>query len=156
MSLETALAENTAAVKDLISITKDLMSLRGDAVEKVTAAMKGDKSAKSKDEPKQNISSSPEDRKDPANPDPREGLRELIADYVKGTDREEERAARKDKVKKLLNHEKIKKADVSDAKGADDIMDGSVELFRDQVKKLIAKGDVTTPPEKKSDDLDDI
>ena len=46
-------------------------------------------------------------------------------------------------------------ADVADAKNVDDIMESAIGLFKDQIAKLVAKGDITTPPAApKSDDLD--
>jgi hypothetical protein len=150
MSLETALAETNAAIKDLIATLKADTALRQEAVNKLTAATNG-KEKKAAADPKPNISASPEDRKDPSDDDagktadPREGLKELVAKYIGGTDREEERAARKEKIKKLLNHEAIKKPDVETAKGADDIKDASIDLFVKNVNGLIKQGDLTAP-----------
>lgn len=163
MTLEAAINENTAVLKDLLSATKDLLSLRTEALEKVggaiSAAGKGAGKGKEKEESKANISTSPEDRKNPeevggaTGANPYEGIKELIASYVTGTDRPEEREARKGKVKALLNHEKIKKAGVADPKSADDIMEAAVPLFKDQMEKLKAKGDLTQPAKAESDDL---
>lgn len=162
MGLEQAIAENTAAIRDLIAISTKLHDLRADAIEKVTTAASAstkpkDKPAETKkaDEPKPNISANPEDRKDP-NDNPYEGVKELIAGYLTGTDREEERTARKEKIKALLNHEKIVKAGLAADRKPDvsDIRPESVDLFKDQIAKLTAKGDITTPPASKSDDLD--
>lgn len=159
MSLEQALAENTAAVKELIGISKELLAVRTEALEKVgTAAVsttkKADKPAADakKTEDKPQISTSPENRTE----NPYEGIKELIAEYIGGTDREEERAARKEKVKALLNHEKIKKPDLpADARpDASNIKEDAIDLFKDQIGKLKAKGDITEPPKKASDDLD--
>ena len=156
MSLEQALAENTAAIRELAAITKDLLAVRVDAIEKVGAAAASTKTStkKAAEETKANISASPEDRKDPASDNPYEGIKEIIAGYIGGTQREEERAARKAKVKALLNHEKVKKADVSDASAVDHIMESAIDLFKSQMRKLVEKGDLTEAPAPKSDDLD--
>ncbi|TGW07070.1 hypothetical protein EN788_38790, partial [Mesorhizobium sp. M2D.F.Ca.ET.145.01.1.1] len=119
MSLEAVIAEHTAALKEstaatnaLLAATKDLLSLRTDAVEKVTAAVaatgKGKDKAKDdagkKDETKGEdagkgqISTDPENRTNPY-----EGIKDLIAGYITGTDRPEEREARKEKMRNLLN-----------------------------------------------------
>lgn len=157
MSLETAIAENTAALKDLITTIKSDMSLRSDVVKRLEAkdaGSKGAASTKKADEAKPNISTG-EERKDPAETDPREGLRELVAKYLSGTDREDERTARKEKVKALLNHDKIRKPDVEKgkAKGADDIMDDAIETFKKNLNAQIEKGDITPAPKAADDDL---
>ncbi|RVC70421.1 hypothetical protein EN759_04185 [Mesorhizobium sp. M00.F.Ca.ET.038.03.1.1] len=166
MSLEAAIAEHTAALKantavntELLAATKDLLALRNDAIDKVSAAVNSGKGAKGKttettttetksdDAGKGQISTSGEDRKNPY-----EGVKELIAGYLGEIDRPEEREARKAKIKSLLNHEKIKKADVADATAVDHIKEDAVDLFKDQIAKLKAKGALTEP--KKSDDLE--
>lgn len=167
MSIETALAENTAAILKLVAATDSLLALRTDAIEKVTTAVnaasgKGAKATEAKkddakkDEPKGDdagkgqISTNPEDRKNPY-----EGIKELIAEYVTEIDRPEEREARKQKMRDLLNHEKIKKADVEKATSADHIREDAIELFKKNVAGLKAKGAITQPAEVKKDD-DDI
>ncbi|PBB41740.1 hypothetical protein CK222_21530 [Mesorhizobium sp. WSM3866] len=162
MSLEAAIAENTAVMKDLLAATKDLLALRNDAIDKVSAAVNNSgKGAKGKadtaattttetkgdDAGKGQISTSGEDRKNPY-----EGIKELIAGYLVEIDRPEEREARKAKIKALLNHEKVKKADVADATAVDHIKEDAIDLFKDQIAKLKAKGALTEP--KKSDDLE--
>ncbi|RWX70424.1 hypothetical protein EN780_03250 [Mesorhizobium sp. M4B.F.Ca.ET.089.01.1.1] len=168
MSLEAALAEHTAALKantainaDLLAATKDLLALRNDAIDKVSAAVNNGKGAKDKktdtaatenkvgeDAGKGQISTSPENRANPY-----EGIKELIAGYLTEIDRPEEREARKEKIRNLLNHEKIKKPDVEKATAADHIKEDAIDLFKDQIAKLKAKGALTEPA-KKSDDLD--
>ncbi|MER8924290.1 hypothetical protein [Mesorhizobium sp. M0859] len=161
MSIETAIAENTAAVLKLVAVTESLLSLRTEAFEKVGAAVTAaGKGTAAKDKPKAddkpkdngNISTSPENRVNPY-----EGIKELIAGYITGTDRAEERDARKAKMRDLLNHEKIKKSDVAaDAKpDASNIMESAIPLFKEQIVKLTAKGDITEAPKAPaSDDLD--
>ncbi|TIU88866.1 MAG: hypothetical protein E5W06_00425 [Mesorhizobium sp.] len=166
MSLEAAIAEHTAALKantaintELLAATKDLLALRNDAIDKVSAAVNSGKGAKGKDDKAADkgaetnktdngqISTSGEDRKNPY-----EGIKELIAGYLGEIDRPEEREARKAKVKALLNHEKIKKADVADATAVDHIREDAVDLFKKNIEALKAKGALTTPAETKKDD----
>jgi len=160
VSLEQLLAENTAALREMASVTKELIALRSDAIEKVGAAAAATSTTRKKTDTKTdagtgaNISTSPEDRRDPADSsNPYDGVKELIAAYIGGSPREEERTARKEKMKALLNHEKIKKAGVETAKNVDDIMESAIDLFKSQVAKLTEKGDITTPA-KAADDLD--
>lgn len=143
MSIEQALAENTKAVLALVDISTQLLNVRQDAIEKVAAVAKPATTKKADDKLKPNISASPEDRKE----NPFEGMKEAIAGYLGGDDmRPEEREARKGKIKALLNHEKIKKADhQGDATKAEHIMESAVPLFLDQIAKLTAKGDLTEP-----------
>lgn len=154
MSLEAEVKELKESVLELTKVTRALMELRADAIEKVGAVATKVTTTKKKDadEPKANISSGVEDRKNPEE-DVYEGVKELIASYIGGTDRAEEREARKEKMRALLNHEKVKKAGVETAAQVDDINPDAVPLFKDQVNKLIAKGDLTEV-KKASDDLD--
>ncbi|MER9524019.1 hypothetical protein NKI96_10585 [Mesorhizobium sp. M0292] len=171
MSLEAALAEHTAALKAntamteaLLGATKDLLSLRTDAVEKVTAAVaasgKGKASEPKKDEAKKDeakgadagkgqISTDPENRTNPY-----EGIKDSIAEYLSEIDRPEERDARKVKVVALLNHEKIKRADLpADAKpDVANIKEDAIDLFKKNLAGLKAKGALTEPAAKKADD----
>ena len=76
--------------------------------------------------------------------------RELIAQYLGGSDRPEERAARESKVKALLAHDKVRKPSISaeDAAAKPDtlnIAEESVALFKSQMNLLIEKGDLTQP-----------
>lgn len=158
MSLEAAIAELTTTMKELISETKELRSMRSEAIDKVAGALsnvsgtkaKETKPAKEETKAKADPKPEPETKEDTVS---YEGLKELVAKYVTGTDREEERTARKEKVKALLNHEKIKKPDAPDTKSLECIMESAIPLFRSQMEKLIEKGDITSPPTS-SDDLD--
>ncbi|MDH1266760.1 hypothetical protein N5C81_03905 [Rhizobium pusense] len=153
MSLEATISELTAAVSKLTVITQALHDLRADAIEKTTAAAatgsKATTKAKEAEKPaadKGAISETPENRADPI-----EALTQLAADYIGGSDREEERAARKAKVKALLNHEKIRDPKVNDGDGKfGTIRADAHDLFKSQIAKLSEKGDITTP--KKADD----
>lgn len=153
MSLEATISELTAAVSKLTVITQALHDLRADAIEKTTAAAatgsKATTKVKETEKPaadKGAISETPENRADPI-----EALTQLAADYIGGSDREEERAARKAKVKALLNHEKIRDPKVNDGDGKfGTIRADAHDLFKSQIAKLSEKGDITTP--KKADD----
>jgi hypothetical protein len=122
MSLEAAIKENTEALSKLLTATERLIGLRTEAVETVKAAAApasvAAKAAKPKDapapeEPKANISTTPEDRQPPPaatdaeNAAMKHPLGKLIIDYVKNGYPEDhpqaaqERAARLEKVKAL-------------------------------------------------------
>lgn len=153
MSLEATISELTAAVSKLTVITQALHDLRADAIEKTTAAAatgsKATTKVKETEKPaadKGAISESPEDRVNPI-----EALTQLAADYIGGSEREEERAARKEKVKALLNHEKIRDPKVAAGDGKfGTIRADAHDLFKSQIAKLTEKGDITEP--KKTDD----
>ena len=157
MSLEATISELTAAVSKLTVITQALHDLRADAIEKTTAAAAtGSKSAtqtKEAEKPaadKGAISESPEDRANPI-----EALTDAASDYIGASDREEERAARKEKVKALLNHEKIRDPKVEAGKGLfSTIQPEAHDLFKSQIAKLKEKGDITTPKKAEDDLLD--
>lgn len=160
VSLEVQITELTAAINKLTTITQALHDLRVDAIEKTSAAAASTKSTKGadkaadkaadkpKEETKQAIQENPENRVDPT-----EELTTLAADYIGASDREEERAARKEKVKALLNHDKIRGEGVKAGDGKLNNV-GNVDLFKDQIAKLKAKGDITEPPKASGDDLD--
>lgn len=123
MSLEAAIKENTEALSKLLTATERLIGLRTEAVETVRAAAApasvAAKAAKPKDtptpapeEPKANISTTPEDRQPPTPSEAESAalkhpLGKLIVDYVRNGYPEDhpqagaERAARLDKVKAL-------------------------------------------------------
>lgn len=155
MSLEQRIDELTSTISKLITVTQALHDLRADAIEKVTAAAAPAGKTKAKDAPADagktadtgNISASPEDRVDTT-----EEAKGLAADYIGASDREDERTARKAKVKALLNHEKVRAEGVKDGEGGLANI-GNFKLFKDQIAKLKEKGDITSPPSK-SDDLD--
>lgn len=149
LSLEAQLTELTAAVTKLTNITQALHDLRADAIEKTTAAAatgskastKATKDDKPADDKKAAISESPENRVNPI-----EALTDAASDYIGASDREEERAARKEKVKALLNHEKIRDPKVEAGKGLfSTIQPEAHDLFKSQIAKLKEKGDITTP-----------
>ena len=145
MSLEQLISENTAAIRELVAETKALRELRADAIEKVTAtAASASKKTETKkeDAPKGNISSGTENRVEAWQP-----LADVADAYLNGSNREEERAARKEKIKKLLNHEQIKAPGTADGAGKfSTVREDAFDKFKDQIKKLVEKGDITTPP----------
>jgi len=152
MSLEAIIQENTAATKELIEVSKALMSLRAEAIESTKAAAKPGAATKkatkkpetAKEESKANISESPEDRKDPNNED-EDPNKAIVVEFIAGATTPEEREARKEKVKKLLAHKAI------EAKNVASVPADKSELFIKNITGLIAKGDVLEPA---SDDLD--
>lgn len=120
MSLEAAIKENTEVLSKLLTATERLIGLRTEAIETVKAAAAAPvaaKAAKPKDapapeEPKANISATPEDRQPPSATDAENAamqhpLGKLIVEYVKNGYPEDhpqatqERAARLGKVKAL-------------------------------------------------------
>ena len=148
MSLEEEISKLTVAITGLTSITEKLTSLRADAIEAVkkdAAPAPKATTTKAADKPKEEEKPSGVDHA---------AIRAAMADYIGATDRENERAARKTKLKELLNHAKIKKEGVETATSSNHIAEGSVGLFLDQVAKLKAKGDLTEPEKAAADDLD--
>lgn len=149
MSIEEHLAKLTSAVEALTATTNALTALRADALETVkkeaAPAPKAEKpkAEKPKEEPK--TETAPAD-------DVHAKMREAVADYIGEIDRANERAARKEKMKALLNHEKIKKPGVETATSTDHIADASIPLFLDQVAKLKAKGALTEPEKAAAED----
>lgn len=149
MSIEEHLAKLTSAVEALTATTNALTALRADALETVKKeAAPAPKAEKPKaDKPKEE----PKTETPPAD-DVHAKMREAVADYIGEIDRANERAARKEKMKALLNHEKIKKPGVETATSTDHIADASIPLFLDQVAKLKAKGALTEPEKAAAED----
>lgn len=149
MSIEEHLAKLTSAVEALTATTNALTALRADALETVKKeAAPAPKAEKPKaDKPKEE----PKTETAPAD-DVHAKMREAVADYIGEIDRANERAARKEKMKALLNHEKIKKPGVETATSTDHIADASIPLFLDQVAKLKAKGALTEPEKAAAED----
>lgn len=152
MALEDKIDALIVALNENTAITKALAELRTEAVETVrkaaepkASAKKDDKptAEKAKDEPKAEAP-----KEEPKSEVSYEGIPELIAGYVGGTEREEERAARKAKIKELLRHDAIckpEKKGETEAFDAQDIKPDAVGLFRDQIRLLTEKGDLTQP-----------
>ena len=144
-ALIVALNENTAVTKALAELRTEAVETVRKAAEPKASAKKDDKpvAEKAKDEPKAEAP-----KEEPKSEVSYEGIPELIAGYVGGTEREEERAARKAKIKELLRHDAIckpEKKGETEAFDAQDIKPDAVGLFRDQIRLLTEKGDLTQP-----------
>lgn len=172
MALEEKIDALAATIVSLTEVTQALMALRADAVSAATATKAPAKATKKAEpqpvaveekpaaetpkveekpaeapkveekpaaaEPQPEITVSPEDRKDPSDP-----KQAVILRYVGGTDRAEEREARKAKVQKLYGalagHFKIEVGTYGD------IPEGpATAAFIANVEKLIAHGDLTS------------
>lgn len=144
-ALIVALNENTAVTKALAELRTEAVETVRKAAEPKASTKKDEKPAaeKVKDEPKAEAP-----KEEPKSEVSYEGIPELIAGYVGGTEREEERAARKAKIKELLRHDAIckpEKKGETEAFDAQDIKPDAVGLFRDQIRLLTEKGDLTQP-----------
>lgn len=151
MSLEANIAALTEAVVALTDITTKLHSLRADAIEQVTAAAKpgaakkaaaaaakaDEPAAEPKAEPKAETKSEA-----PAADAPTPEflkMKKSVADFLGGSEREEEREARKAKVRELLANPKVAATKLEDVKP---------ELYpaiESAMTRLIAAGDLTKP-----------
>lgn len=159
MALEDLLKELITSTKDLTETTRALMALRSDAIEAVKkdaapAAKATTKPAETK--PAETKAAEPEVTS-AAGVDPKvyEEIAASIGAYVGGASREEERAARKDKVKKLLQHDAIKKPGTPDnVFDAANIKADAIQVFKDNLAALVTKGDLTTAPAAASNLLD--
>ena len=147
MSLEETIKENTAAILKLVEVTTGLATLRTEAIENVKAAAASPKAAAKVKEVA--ATAVAEEKPEPAPvEDPVHGeLTKKIAGYLTSTDREDERAARKAKIISLLNHEQIKRADVAADAAPDtkNIKPEAMQMFKDNLDNLIARGDLTQP-----------
>lgn len=146
MSLEANIAALTEAVVALTDITTKLHSLRADAIEQVTAAAKPGAAKKAAaaakaDEPAAEPKA--EAKADaPAADEPTPEflkMKKSVADFLGGSEREEEREARKAKVRELLANPKVAATKLEDVKP---------ELYpaiESAMARLIAAGDLTKP-----------
>ena len=140
MSIEAALAELTAAVKANTEVTGNLLALRADAIETVkaaaTPAAKPAAAAKKADPapaaeaPKE----APKTEAAAGTPQPTPAQAK-IAEYLGGTERAEERAARTEKVKFLFGKVGATKAS--------DIPEDKIPAILKALDTLIAAGDIT-------------
>lgn len=153
MSLEANIAALTEAVVALTDITTKLHSLRADAIEQVTAAAKpgaakkaaatkaDEPAAEPKAEPKAEAKAEAKADAPAANEPTPEFLKmkKSVADFLGGSEREEEREARKAKVRELLANPKVAATKLEDVKP---------ELYpaiESAMTRLIAAGDLTKP-----------
>lgn len=165
MALEDTIIELTGAVKHLIAAVEADTKLRGAVLEKAeviaqkadTKATKATKTEKPVDEAKAAKTEKPVEEAKAEEPSSAETeIKELFASYIGGTEREEERDARRGKLSKLLNHEKVKKADVDNATKTSHIKPEAYAIAIKNIKKLIEDGDITTPPAASDDGDDDL
>ena len=141
MSLEVA-------IRDLTEVTRALLALRAEAIEKVSVAAapapKTGKAAKPKADPKaeeaREITDSPEDRKEEGG-DP---VKDKIVEYIGATKSAEERDARKAKVAEILKKVGARKHS--------EIPADRTKAFINTIDKFIAEGDVLTPEEESDGD----
>lgn len=151
MALEDKIADLAAKIDQLAAVTQTLIEVRTDAVETVrnTAKPAASKKAEApKAEPKAEAPKEEPKQAAPADEANYDGIPELIAGYVGGSTREEERAARKDKIKKLLRHDAIckpEKKDETEQFDAQDIRPDAVDTFREQIRLMTEAGDLTKP-----------
>lgn len=150
MSLEANIAALTEAVVALTDITTKLHSLRADAIEQVTAAAKPGAAKKAAaaakaDEPAAEPKAEPKAEakaEAPAADEPTPEflkMKKSVADFLGGSEREEEREARKAKVRELLANPKVAATKLEDVKP---------ELYpaiESAMTRLIAAGDLTKP-----------
>lgn len=148
MALEDLLKDLTAALKDNTEATKNLMALRSEAIEAVkSSAAPAAKAVAAKPAETKPAETKAEPAASGVDPKVYEEIAAAIAAWVGGATREEERAARKDKVKKLLQHDAIKKPGTPDnVFDAANIKDEAIQVFKDNLAAQVAKGDLTTPP----------
>ena len=151
MALEDLLKDLTAEIAKLNTSTAQLVSLRTEAIESVKAAAgaapKATKAAAEK------AAAAPVEK--PADPPAAESvastavydqLSARVAAYVSAATREEERVARKGKIRALFQHDKIKKPGTPpDVYDTFNVMDEALGLFGQQIELLIAAGDLTQP-----------
>ena len=138
MSLENALAENTAAIQELTAATKELAALRTEAIGAVKAATAA---APAKSKPATKTDEKPTEPEAPTRTG--KDCAELAAAYVAAGESEAERKARTAKVRELKASLKVHAGDkipaFTDA--------GDIRTFYEGVQALIEAGDVTDADE---------
>lgn len=149
MSIEKALADLTTAVVALTEITTRLHDLRVttvDEIKNVAASTKAPAKAKAAEKPAADTAS---DTK-PAADAPADGAKHRLADvqaacatYAGGTDREDERTARKEKLAWLFKKVGATKLG--------DIPEGKEGAVLKAVNQLIEAGDLTEAPSDETD-----
>ena len=158
MSLEAALEANTKALLEnrevtlkLISVSETLISLRADAIEtfKGSAAPAGkasDKKPAASAETKPEITTNPENRKDPAQgegaedgPSPHDAVKAKMSEYMTVADKDQ-RIARKAKLTEMFG--KIAAKAKKEVKVHTDIPADMIKITLSTIDKLIAAGDV--------------
>lgn len=156
MTIETALAELTAAVKENNELLREAAAGRKEvlaAAEKATAPKaasraKKDETPAAAEQPNAGNQQS-ETPAAAAQPDPNDPLNKAITDWVKGTTRLEERAARTAKIKELFG--KV------GATGASTVPADKRQAFINTINKLSEAGDLVPVEEPAAaDDTNDL
>ena len=158
MSLEAALEANTKALLEnrevslqLLAATNTLIELRSNAIETVKGAAApagkaSDKKPTASTEAKPEITTNPEDRKDPAQgegagdgPSPHDAVKAKMAEYMAVPDKDQ-RLARKAKLTEMFG--KIAAKAKKEVKVHTDIPADMIKITLSTIEKLIAAGDV--------------
>ena len=153
MALENGLASLEEKIDTLIGLFQQDIELRKASLEKVSEAV-----AKSGGAAAKKTTEAAADKKETAKAeasgdDKMAEAKKLVAKYVGGTDRDEERSARNKKVVGLLSHEKIKKPDAPEkVKDLKDVNPKALASVIKNLEKYINDGDLTTPPAADEDD----
>lgn len=150
MSLEAAVAENTAALKELVDITKKLHALRADAIETVRGAAASP--GKAKDKPAdEKPADKPTDEKKSDLSEALTEVQRVVGEYVGAEGiSEAERKARQGKVKEVLAHPKV------NAKKVSEIPAGLEKAVIKAVTTLTAEGNVIKDETVSEDDEPDL
>lgn len=156
-------AQLIASLDRLSEVTERLIELRSATIEEVrelagTKAQAKPKAAPKPAEPKAEAPAKEEASEAKAEAPAAEkvgGVRDSLqevakvtGEYMKGSDRPEERTARGEKVKRVL--------DALKAKTIGDLTEASEGKFLETIKALIAKGDLTEPPAAEEDGGSDL
>ena len=143
------------AVTELTEVTKNLLSLRTEAIESVKGAAASTPKASSAkvgaaaEAKTETVAAEVKTETVAATTDTKvyDELAASIGAYVGGTTRDDERAARKAKIKALLQHDAIKKPGTApDVFDAANIKDDAIQVFKDNLQMLVDKGDLTEAP----------
>lgn len=154
MALENGLASLEEKIDTLIGLFQQDIELRKASLEKVSEAVAKSAGTSAKKETTAAAAEKKETAKAEASGDDKMAeAKKLVAKYVGGTDRDEERSARNKKVVGLLSHEKIKKADAPEkVKDLKDVNPKALASVIKNLEKYINDGDLTTPPAADEDD----
>jgi|TARA_R100000935_G_C2749300_1_gene129072 hypothetical protein len=148
MALEDEIKSLKETVAQLVDVTKELLAVRTEAVETVrTAAAPKTTGAKATAAAEAKPAASSTDAST-ISVEVGEKMSAAIAGYIAGATRDEERAARKDKIKALLRHDQIVRPEfkaVTETYDALQVKPEAVQLFFDQIGMLVQKGDLTQP-----------
>lgn len=163
MSLEQAVKENTESLNEMIGLLKQDIELRKSglstvaaAIDKVNGKTAGTKAAETKaveTKTTETKTTAAAGGSDTALAD----AKTIIATYVGGTDRDDERNARKKKIVALMSNPKVKKDDAGDkVTDLKDVKPTALKAVIKKVQEYIDAGDLTTPPEAGNDEDEDL